>query len=211
MWLDAKRENAIIQTDLNGQRPINVPQHILRGMTEYRYSSIVGLRSLSISSGNGNLSVRSASLRPSRANSLSWSATHASFSTASPKATVSSPVSAYSTAEVPPTDFSLRVLRLVATPPNAALGFAFLPSAAATAAAAAEAAMHHHGDSSSSFAMPSTAQSSGASASTSAAAAAPAIEGAAPTLHVNDILSGAPNLQVCIIVIPSYCVLMNRL
>ncbi len=45
MWLDAKRENATIQTDLNGQRPINVPQYILRGMTEYRYSSIVGLRS----------------------------------------------------------------------------------------------------------------------------------------------------------------------
>jgi iron complex outermembrane receptor protein len=45
MWLDAKRESATIQTDLNGQRPINVPQYILRGMTEYRYSSIVGLRS----------------------------------------------------------------------------------------------------------------------------------------------------------------------
>lgn len=45
MWLDAKRESATIQTNLNGQRPINVPQYILRGMTEYRYSSIVGLRS----------------------------------------------------------------------------------------------------------------------------------------------------------------------
>ena len=45
MWLDAKRENATIQTDLNGQRPINVPQYILRGMTEYRYTNIVGLRS----------------------------------------------------------------------------------------------------------------------------------------------------------------------
>ena len=45
MWLDAKRENATIQTDLNGQRPINVPQYILRGMTEYLYTNIVGLRS----------------------------------------------------------------------------------------------------------------------------------------------------------------------
>jgi iron complex outermembrane receptor protein len=44
MWLDAKREHATIQTDLNGQRPINVPQYILRGMTEYRYPHLVGLR-----------------------------------------------------------------------------------------------------------------------------------------------------------------------
>jgi iron complex outermembrane receptor protein len=50
MWLDAKRENATIQTEVNGQHPINVPQYILRGMTEYRYQSIVGLRSgLSVS------------------------------------------------------------------------------------------------------------------------------------------------------------------
>lgn len=166
-----------------------------------RHASLVGLRSLSNSSGNGNLSVRSASLRPSRANSLSWSSTRASVSTSSPMAAASSSAaSACSTAEVPPAEFLLRVLRLVATPPNAALSFAFLPSAAATAAAAAEAAMgsrHHHGDSSSlSVATPSTTQSSSVNASVSAAAAAPAIEGAAPTLHVNDILSGAPNLQV---------------
>jgi iron complex outermembrane recepter protein len=45
MWLDAKRENATIQSELNGQRPINVPQYILRGMTEYRFTNIVGLRS----------------------------------------------------------------------------------------------------------------------------------------------------------------------
>ncbi len=45
MWLDAKRENAMIQTELNGQRPINVPKYILRGMSEYRSTSIVGLRS----------------------------------------------------------------------------------------------------------------------------------------------------------------------
>lgn len=45
MWLDAQRENATVQTELNGQRPINVPRYILRGMTEYRYASLVGLRS----------------------------------------------------------------------------------------------------------------------------------------------------------------------
>jgi len=44
MWLDAQRENATAQTNLNGQRPINVPKYILRGMTEYRYASLVGLR-----------------------------------------------------------------------------------------------------------------------------------------------------------------------
>ena len=45
MWMDAKRENATVQADLNGQRPINVPQYILRGMTEYRYANVTGLRS----------------------------------------------------------------------------------------------------------------------------------------------------------------------
>ena len=45
MWLDAKRENASVQADLNGLRPVNVPQYILRGMVEYRYAHVVGLRS----------------------------------------------------------------------------------------------------------------------------------------------------------------------
>jgi iron complex outermembrane receptor protein len=45
MWLDAQRENATAQTELNGQRPINIPRYILRGMTEYRYAGLVGLRS----------------------------------------------------------------------------------------------------------------------------------------------------------------------
>ena len=44
MWLDAQRENATVQTSLNGQRPINVPRYILRGMTEYRFASVEGLR-----------------------------------------------------------------------------------------------------------------------------------------------------------------------
>ena len=45
MWLNAKRENANIEANMNGQRPINVPEYILRGMVEYRYASVVGLRS----------------------------------------------------------------------------------------------------------------------------------------------------------------------
>ena len=44
MWLDAKREDATVQASLNGQRPINVPKYILRGMTEYRYATLPGLR-----------------------------------------------------------------------------------------------------------------------------------------------------------------------
>jgi iron complex outermembrane receptor protein len=45
MWLEAKREQATVQANLNGQRPINVPKYILRGMTEYRYATLPGLRS----------------------------------------------------------------------------------------------------------------------------------------------------------------------
>ena len=43
-WIDAKRQNATIDPSVNGQRPINVPTYILRGMAEYRYSSVPGLR-----------------------------------------------------------------------------------------------------------------------------------------------------------------------
>ncbi len=45
MWLNAKRENATVESALNGQRPINVPQYILRGTAEYRFASMPGLRS----------------------------------------------------------------------------------------------------------------------------------------------------------------------
>jgi iron complex outermembrane receptor protein len=45
MRLDAKRENATVQTDLNGQHPINVPKYILRGMAQYQHPDITGLRS----------------------------------------------------------------------------------------------------------------------------------------------------------------------
>jgi iron complex outermembrane receptor protein len=45
MWLNAKREHATVEANLNGQRPINVPEYILRGTLQYRYASVVGLRS----------------------------------------------------------------------------------------------------------------------------------------------------------------------
>ena len=45
MWLDAKRENATVQSNLNGQSPINVPSFIMRGRLEYHFASISGLRS----------------------------------------------------------------------------------------------------------------------------------------------------------------------
>ena len=44
-WLDAQRQNSTLATDLNGQRPINVPAYILRASAEYKFSSIPGLRS----------------------------------------------------------------------------------------------------------------------------------------------------------------------
>jgi iron complex outermembrane receptor protein len=44
MLLNAKRENASVEANMNGLRPINVPEYILRGMVDYRYASVVGLR-----------------------------------------------------------------------------------------------------------------------------------------------------------------------
>jgi iron complex outermembrane receptor protein len=43
-WIDAKRQNSSIDPTLNGQRPLNVPDYVLRAMAEYRYSSMPGLR-----------------------------------------------------------------------------------------------------------------------------------------------------------------------
>ena len=43
-WIDAKRENATIDPTINGQRPVNIPSHILRATAEYRYSAVPGLR-----------------------------------------------------------------------------------------------------------------------------------------------------------------------
>lgn len=44
-WLRARRENATSDPSLNGQRPINVPTYIVRGLAEYRFASVTGLRS----------------------------------------------------------------------------------------------------------------------------------------------------------------------
>ena len=43
-WIDAKRENSGVRSDLNGYRPVNVPTYILRGMAEYRYTTVPSLR-----------------------------------------------------------------------------------------------------------------------------------------------------------------------
>ncbi len=43
-WLHARRENAISDPSLNGQRPINVPTYLMRGLAEYRFSGMTGLR-----------------------------------------------------------------------------------------------------------------------------------------------------------------------
>ena len=45
MWLHAERENATVQANLNGQRPINVPHTVVRGMAQYRFVGMPGLRS----------------------------------------------------------------------------------------------------------------------------------------------------------------------
>jgi iron complex outermembrane receptor protein len=42
--LRARRENATSDPSLNGQRPINVPNYIVRGLAEYRFASVTGLR-----------------------------------------------------------------------------------------------------------------------------------------------------------------------
>ena len=43
-WLHARRENAISDPSLNGQRPINVPNYLMRGLAEYRFTGMTGLR-----------------------------------------------------------------------------------------------------------------------------------------------------------------------
>ena len=43
-WIDAKRQNSMSDPTLNGQRPLNVPDYILRAMAEYRHTQWPGLR-----------------------------------------------------------------------------------------------------------------------------------------------------------------------
>ncbi len=43
-WLDAKRQNAEIDPSVNGQTALNVPRMTLRGLVEYRWAEVPGLR-----------------------------------------------------------------------------------------------------------------------------------------------------------------------
>ena len=43
-WLQAQRENAIIDPNQNGQRPLNVPSWVFRAGVEYRWDRVPGLR-----------------------------------------------------------------------------------------------------------------------------------------------------------------------
>jgi iron complex outermembrane receptor protein len=43
-WLKAQRENAIIDPNQNGQRPLNVPGWVVRAGLEYRWRLVPGLR-----------------------------------------------------------------------------------------------------------------------------------------------------------------------
>ncbi len=43
-WLQAQRENAIIDPNQNGQRPLNVPSWVFRAGVEYRWDGVPGLR-----------------------------------------------------------------------------------------------------------------------------------------------------------------------
>lgn len=44
-WIEALRQNAVIDTTVNGQRALNVPKYTLRAMAQYRFTDIPGLRS----------------------------------------------------------------------------------------------------------------------------------------------------------------------
>jgi iron complex outermembrane receptor protein len=43
-WLDAKRQHAEIDSNMNGQTALNVPRMTLRGLVQYRISKVPGLR-----------------------------------------------------------------------------------------------------------------------------------------------------------------------
>ena len=44
-WLDAKRQSAEVTPGVNGQRALNVPKYTLRGLVQYRFADVPGLRS----------------------------------------------------------------------------------------------------------------------------------------------------------------------
>ena len=43
-WIDAKRQNAEIDSTVNGKRTLNVPKYTLRALAQYRFTDIPGLR-----------------------------------------------------------------------------------------------------------------------------------------------------------------------
>ncbi|PUE48942.1 hypothetical protein B9Z47_05350 [Limnohabitans sp. 2KL-1] len=43
-WIEALRQNAVIDPSINGQRALNVPRMTLRGLAQYRFSQLPGLR-----------------------------------------------------------------------------------------------------------------------------------------------------------------------
>jgi iron complex outermembrane receptor protein len=44
-WIDAQRQNAVIDPSTNGQRALNVPSMTLRALAQYRFANVPGLRS----------------------------------------------------------------------------------------------------------------------------------------------------------------------
>ena len=44
VWIDGKRQNAAIDPSVNGQTALNVPRMTLRGLVEYRWAEVPGLR-----------------------------------------------------------------------------------------------------------------------------------------------------------------------
>ena len=43
-WINSRRENAVIDTSVNGQRALNVPDVVLRALAQYRWADVPGLR-----------------------------------------------------------------------------------------------------------------------------------------------------------------------
>jgi iron complex outermembrane receptor protein len=43
-WINSRRENAVIDTSVNGQRALNVPDMVVRALAQYRWADVPGLR-----------------------------------------------------------------------------------------------------------------------------------------------------------------------
>jgi iron complex outermembrane receptor protein len=44
IWINSRRENAVIDTSVNGQRALNVPDVVVRALAQYRWADVPGLR-----------------------------------------------------------------------------------------------------------------------------------------------------------------------